>query len=138
MSEAALYTLVDQTLGPWGGQRPIYKANVQTFVTLRQVQPKIPKEFLRQLPLLFPDETSELKLDPSYEPARDNVPPDIMEIPVNEEHVAIFKGLQACNRHGLVVPVGAEHMYYAAIESKSCRLTAIGAHYRKLAEQKRF
>jgi hypothetical protein len=138
ITPAALYTLVDQTLGPWGGQRPIYKANVQTFVTLRQVQPKIPKEFLRRLPVLFPDETSELKLDPSYEPARDNVPPDIMEIPVNEEHVATFKGLQACNRNGLVVPVGTEHMYYAAIESRSCRLTAIGAHYRKLAEQKLF
>jgi hypothetical protein len=138
ITPAALYTLVDQTLGPWGGQRPIYKANVQTFVTLRQVQPKIPKEFLRRLPELFPDETSELKLDPSYEPARDNVPHDIMEVPVNEERVAIFKGLQACNRNGLVVPVGTEHMYYAAIESKSCRLTAIGAHYRKLAEQKRF
>ncbi|WNM07535.1 hypothetical protein RI056_10505 [Komagataeibacter nataicola] len=55
-----------------------------------------------------------------------------------EEHVAVFKGLQACNRNGLVVPVGAEHMYYAAIESKSCRLTAIGAHYRKLAEDKLF
>ncbi|WP_380941490.1 hypothetical protein [Sphingomonas floccifaciens] len=49
----------------------------------------------------------------------------------------IFKGLQACNRNGLVVPVGTEHMYYAAIESRSCRLTAIGAHYRKLAETKR-
>lgn len=138
ITPAALYTLVDQTLGPWGGQRPIYKANVQTFVTLRQVQPKIRKEFLRRLPELFPDETSEFKLDPSYEPARDNVPRDIMEVPVNEERAAIFKGLQACNRNGLVVPVGTEHMYYAAIESRSCRLTAIGAHYRKLAEQKRF
>ncbi|MFY3455542.1 caspase family protein [Achromobacter xylosoxidans] len=138
VTPAALYSLVDQTLGPWGGQRPIYKANVQTFVTLRQVQPKIPKEFLRRLPELFPDEASELKLDPSFEPARDNVPQSVMEVPVNEEHVLIFKGLQACNRNGLVVPVGSEHMYYAAIESRSCRLTAIGAHYRKLAEQKRF
>jgi len=138
ITPAALYTLVDQTLGPWGGQRPIYKANVQTFVTLRQVQPKIPKDFLRRLPELFPDETSELQLDPSYEPARDNVPQNLKEVPVNDEHVAIFKGLQTCNRNGLVVPVGTEHMYYAAIESKSCKLTAIGAHYRKLAEQKRF
>jgi hypothetical protein len=136
ITPAALYSLVDQTLGPWG-QRPVYKANVQTFVTLREVAPKVPKEFLRELPTLFPDEASELQLDPSYEPARDNVPPEIVTIPPNPENVRIFKGLQACNRNGLVMPVGTEHMYYAAIESKTCRLTAIGAHYRKLAETKR-
>ena len=136
ITPAALYSLVDQTLGPWG-QRPIYKANVQTFVWLRQVAPKIPKEFLRELPKIFPDEASECKLDPSFEPARDNVPEEIMAIEPDPENVRIFKGLQACNRSGLVVPVGTEHMYYAAIESKSCKLTAIGAHYRKLAETKR-
>lgn len=136
VTPAALYSLVDQTLGPWG-QRPIYKANVQTFVTLRQVAPKIPKEFLRELPALFPDDASELQLDPSFEPARDNVPPEIMAIPPDPEKVRIFKGLQACNRNGLILPVGCEHMYYAAIESRTCRLTAIGAHYRKLAETKR-
>lgn len=136
VTPAALYSLVDQTLGAWG-QRPIYKANVQTFVTLRQVAPKIPKDFLRELPTLFPDEASELQLDPSFEPARDNVTPEIAAIAPNPENVRVFKGLQACNRNGLVVPVGTEHMYYAAIESKSCRLTAIGAHYRKLAETKR-
>lgn len=138
ITPAAIYALVDQTLGPWGGQRPIYKANVDSFITLRQVAPKIPKEFLRRLPELFPDEASEFKLDPTYEDARDNVPPEIMAIDPIDEHVAIFKGLQKCNRNGLVVPVGTEHMYYAAIESKSCRLTAIGAHYRKLAEEQRF
>jgi hypothetical protein len=136
VTPAALYSLVDQTLGAWG-QRPIYKANVQTFVTLRQVAPKIARDFLRELPTLFPDEAGELRLDPSFEPARDNVPPEIAAIPPDPENVRVFKGLQACNRNGLVVPVGTEHMYYAAIESKSCRLTAIGAHYRKLAETKR-
>lgn len=136
VTPAALYSLVDQTLGPWGA-RPIYKANVQTFVTLRQVAPKIPREFLRELPALFPDEAAELQLDPSFEPARDNVPAEIMAISPDPENVRVFKGLQACNRHGLVVPVGCEHMYYAAIESRTCRLTAVGAHYRKLAETKR-
>lgn len=136
VTPAALYSLVDQTLGAWG-QRPIYKANVQTFVTLRQVAPKISRDFLRQLPILFPDEANELRLDPSYEPARDNVPPEVAAISPDPKNVEVFKGLQACNRNGLVVPVGTEHMYYAAIESRSCRLTAIGAHYRKLAEKKR-
>jgi len=38
---------------------------------------------------------------------------------------------------GLVVPVSEEHMYYAAINSKSCRLTALGGHYWRLVNQKK-
>lgn len=133
VTPAALYSHVDQTLGPWG-QRPVYKANVDSFVALRKVAPKIAPAFLRKLPLLFPEAASPYPLDPTYEPNRDNVPEELMAIAPDPDHVAIFKGLQDCNRHGLVVPVDAEHMYYAAIESKSCRLTALGAHYRKLAE----
>ena len=34
---------------------------------------------------------------------------------------------------GLIVPVGEEHMYYAVMNSKSCRLTALGAQYWRLA-----
>lgn len=136
ITPAALYAHVDQTLGPWE-QRPIYKANVQSFITLRQVSPKIPLETLRQLPKYFPDATSIFALDPSFEPDRQNVPDEFKDVPVNEENAKIFKELQICNRHGLVMPVGAEHMYYAAIGSTGCKLTSLGAHYRKLAEMKR-
>ncbi|WP_255221016.1 caspase family protein [Herbaspirillum rubrisubalbicans] len=136
ITPASLYSHVDQTLGPWE-QRPIYKANVQSFVSLRQVDPKIPLETLRRLVDYFPDPTSVFSLDPSFEPDRQNVPAEYHEIPVNQEHVRIFKELQLCNRFGLVTPVDAEHMYYAAINSTGCRLTALGAHYRKLAEMKR-
>ncbi len=136
ITPAALYAHVDQTLGPWE-QRPIYKANVQSFITLRQVSPKIPLEILRKLPKYFPDVTSIFALDPSFEPDRENVPDEFKDVPVNEENVKIFKELQICNRHGLVKPVGAEHMYYAAIGSTGCELTSLGAHYRKLAQMKR-
>lgn len=132
ITPASIYTLIDQTLGPWK-QRPIYKANVQTFVTLRQVSPKIALEVLRRLPDYFPNPTDVFALDPSFEPDRQNIPQHLRDIPVNQENVRTFKELQACNRHGLVVPVDAEHMYYAAINSTGCRLTALGAHYRKLA-----
>jgi hypothetical protein len=135
ITPAALYSHVDQTLGPWE-QRPIYKANVQTFITLRQVAPKVPLEVLRRLPEYFPDRAHTYALDPSYEEDRRNVP-ELEHIPVDPDHVRIFKELQCCNRHGLVAPYEAEHMYYAAIESKGCRLTALGAHYRKLASMKR-
>jgi hypothetical protein len=133
VTPAALYSLIDQTLGQCE-QRPIYKANVHTFVTLRQMEPKVPLEVLRKLPTYFADPTSEFALDPSFEPDRQNVPDSIKGLPVNAANTAIFKELQKCNRHGLVVPVGTDHMYYAAIESRTCRLTAVGAHYRKLAE----
>lgn len=136
ITPASIYSHVDQTLGAWE-QRPIYKANVQTFVTLRQVTPKIPLEILRRLPEYFPDAAYNFPLDPSYEPDRENVPDEYKSLPVNEENTRVFRELQMCNRHGLVMPVDAEHMFYAAVESKSCKLTALGAHYRKLAEMER-
>ena len=135
ITPASLYSHVDQTLGPWE-QRPIYKANVQTFVTLRQVAPKVPLDVLRRLPAYFPDRAAVFALDPTYEEDRRNVP-ELAHIPVDQDHVRIFKELQCCNRHGLVIPVDTDHMYYAAINSKGCKLTALGAHYRKLAEMKR-
>lgn len=133
ITPASVYSHIDQTLGPWE-QRPIYKANVQTFVTLRSVDPKISLEILRRLPTYFKSATDNFQLDPSFEPDRENIPDEFKHIPVNDDSARIFKELQLCNRHGLVVPVDAEHMYYAAINSKSCKLTALGAHYRKLAE----
>ncbi|MEL7534497.1 MAG: caspase family protein, partial [Bacteroidota bacterium] len=45
--------------------------------------------------------------------------------------------LQMFARNGLVEPVDAEHMYDAAIESKSCQLTLFGKYYRQLVLQKR-
>jgi hypothetical protein len=110
---------------------------VQSFVTLRQIEPRVPMEVLRRLPEYFPDATSVYMLDPSYEPDRNNVPEEYRNIPINQNNVRIFKELQLCNRHGLITPVGVNHMYYAAIESKGCQLTAVGAHYRHLAEIQR-
>ncbi|PHR18658.1 MAG: peptidase C14 caspase catalytic subunit p20 [Sphingopyxis sp.] len=133
VTPASLYSLVDQTLGGWG-QRPIYKANVQKFVTLRQVPPKIAPELLRRLPEWFPTPTHRFPLDPSYEPDRQNIPVEFRDLPVDPHKTAVFKDLQKMNRHGLVVPVDVEHMYDAAIQSTSCKLTGLGSHYRKLAE----
>jgi hypothetical protein len=134
ITPAGLYSLIDQTLGPWE-QRPVYKANVQSFVTLRQVTPKIPLDTLRRLPSYFPHPASDFPLDPSYEPDRSNMPADVLaQFPEDKDKQRIFRELQACNRHGLVTPVCAEHMYFAAMNSTSCKLTALGAHYRRLAE----
>lgn len=134
ITSASVYAQVDQILGPWK-QRPIYKTNVRNLISLREVAPKIPLEILRRLPTYFKNPADRFNLDPSFEPDRENVPKHLQKVPVNDDNAKIFKELQMCNRHGLVAPVDAEHMYYAAINSKSCKLTALGAHYRKLAEE---
>jgi hypothetical protein len=136
ITPASLYAYIDQTLGAHE-QRPIYKANVQRFVTLRRVAPKIPLDVLRKLPVHFPQPAYVFPLDPSYEPDRKNVPEEFRNLPVDPDHVRVFKELQMFNRHGLVTPVGADAMYYAAIHTKGCALTALGRHYRRLAEKGR-
>lgn len=34
-----------------------------------------------------------------------------------------------------MLPVGTEHMYYAAMESRSCRLTPLGSFYLRKAKK---
>ena len=119
ITPGSIYAHIDQSLGAWD-QRPIFKTNVTTFTTLRKVQPPIAQTDLEQLTELFPIKGQELKLDPSFDPTSPNP---------NEENVTKFKLLQKYNRINLVVPVDAEHMYYAAMESKSCKLTILGEHY---------
>ncbi len=136
VTPAALYAHVDQTLGAWE-QRPIYKANVQHFIALREVPPKVPKEVLRRLPKYFPTPSTEFKLDPSFEPDRGEEADKLRDILVDDDNVQIYRELQLCNRHGLVVPTRHEHMWHSAVFSGGCRLTATGAHYRRLAEKKK-
>ena len=136
ITPASLYTHVDQTLGPWN-QRPIYKANVQSFITLRQVDPKVPLEVLRRLPKYFPKPTEVFALDPSFEPDRGEEAERLKDIPINDDNVRVYRELQKCNRFGLVVPMDQPHMWHAAVYATGCKLTASGAHYRRLAEMKR-
>ena len=55
----------------------------------------------------------------------------------NPENTQKFAVLQKYNRVNLVVPVDAPHMWHAAMESKSCKLTVLGEHYRRLVERDR-
>ena len=136
ITPASLYAHVDQTLGAWE-QRPIYKANVQTFITLRSVEPRVPKAVLRRLPDYFPSPGHVFKLDASYEPDRGEEAKRLKGVAVDSDHVRVYRELQQCNRHGLVVPTDHEHMWHAAVFSGGCRLTATGAHFRRLAEKKK-
>jgi len=56
----------------------------------------------------------------------------------NDDNVKVFKDLQLYESVGLIEPVGADHMYFAAMNSKSCKLTLLGLHYWKLSKDKRF
>lgn len=127
VTPGSIYAHIDQSLGPWE-QRPIFKTNVRNFTTLRKVQPPISLSDLREITKLFPVIGQEFVLDPSFEPESEN--------PI-EDNVEKFKILQKYNRINLVIPVDAEHMYFAAMNSKSCKLTILGEHYWKLIKNER-
>lgn len=124
---ASVYAYVDQALGAWD-QRPLFKAHIARLNPLRRCKPAIELELLRLLPEYFPKPQEDFPLDPSYDP--DLAPKD----PVHER---IFGHLQKCRAAHLLVPVGEEHMYYAAKNSKACRLTPLGRHYWRLAKAER-
>jgi hypothetical protein len=125
ITPGSVYAHIDQSLGPWQ-QRPVFKTNVKSFVSLREVNTPISNSELRLISRCFPGPGHEFHLDPSYEP--EGPCPDA-------DRTRVFAILQKFNRVNLVVPVGAPHMYHAAMESKTCRLTALGEHYRRLVER---
>ncbi|HFQ5318993.1 TPA: caspase domain-containing protein [Vibrio vulnificus] len=127
ITPGSIYAHIDQSLGPWE-QRPIFKTNVKNFTTLRKVQPPIQLSDLKKITELFTDPSIEFQLDPSFEP--DSATP-------NEDNAEQFAILQKFNRINLVVPVGEDHMYYAAMNSKSCKLTVLGVHYWNLVTNNR-
>jgi len=138
ITPGSIYAYVDQALGPWG-QRPIFKTNISHFTSLRTIAPSVPLETLRKICTYFPSAEEEHKLDPSYEYTNspDDPPPKVVEPVADPNHVAIFKDLQKFESVGLVTPIGEEHMYFAAMNSKSCRLTALGFQYWRLVKEKR-
>lgn len=120
---ASVYAYVDEALGGWE-QRPLFKSHVSKLLSLRSCPPAVDAKILRLLPKYFRSPQDPHVLDPSYEPTAE---------PKHPEHEAIFADLQKLRAARLVVPIGEEHMYYAAMNSKSCKLTALGAYYWHLA-----
>lgn len=134
VTPGSVYAHIDQSLGAWE-QRPVFKTNVKQFVSLRKVAPPIALSELQKINDLFPSPGFEYQLDPSYEPeekGRDQGMPA-----PDPKNTQVFLLLQKYNRLNLLTPVGAPHMWHAAMQSKSCKLTALGEHYRRLAEKGR-
>ena len=130
VTPGSIYAYIDRSLGGWA-QRPLFKANIKRFVSLRKNVPPIRINELRRIVDIFEKPMEEYKLDATYEHDKHEV--DNKE--KNEEHERIFALLQKYVSLGLVVPVGADHMYYAAIKNKSCKLTAQGRHYWNLVKK---
>ncbi|QBP40159.1 hypothetical protein [Paenisporosarcina antarctica] len=93
---------------------------------------------LRKIIEYFPTPQEEYNLDPSYEDTNSEiVEHSIIRPYAIPENVAIFKNLQQFQDVGLVVPIESDYMYFAAMNSKSCRLTSLGHHYWRLVKDKR-
>lgn len=133
ITPGSLYSYVDEALGAWD-QRPLFKTNVSSFAVIRRVQPKVDLAVLRKLVDYFPTPTTEHQLDPSYEPERSGKEPEGFPEPDPVNNV-IFADLQEMVKASLILPVDAPHMWHAAINSKSCRLTAMGKQYWRLASE---
>jgi hypothetical protein len=127
ITPGSVYAHIDQALGPWE-QRPMFKTNVRRFISLRETPAPIELDDLKRITELFPDAGFEFPLDPSYEPESESPDP---------EKTKLFAIIQKYSHVNLVKPVDADHMYYAAMESKACRLTALGVHYWNLVYKKR-
>lgn len=135
VTPGSVYAHIDQSLGTWG-QRPLFKTNVRSFVSLRRAKPPIAIEELKALATHFPAAGFRLQLDPSFEPERSpeqQLDPTIP--PPDPRNTAVFKVLQNYVRVNLVRPVGAPHMWHAAMGRHSCELTVLGRHYRNLVAQ---
>jgi hypothetical protein len=134
ITPGSVYAHIDQSLGAWE-QRPVFKTNVRQFVSLRKVPPPIPLADLRRIKEFFPSPGFEFPLDPSYEPEMKGRDPGML--PPKPQNTERFAVLQRFNRLNLLVPVDTPHMWNAAMESKKCKLTVLGEHYRRLAEKNR-
>lgn len=124
ISPSSIYDYVEKSLAPWE-QRPVFKANVQSSICLRHEKSRIEIKDLRRITELFYDSHSEIQLSPRYEMDKKDADDKTYD-PEKEEDFRVLRKMNAVN---LVVPVGEEYMYWAAIRYKSCKLTARGRQY---------
>lgn len=130
-----IYAYIDKALGPWE-QRPVFKTNVTQFSPLRKVIPQVNEHIIRKITTYFNTPDMEFKLDPSFEPTNaPDVCHEIVEPYAIDNHVQMFSDLQKLEGIGLVVPCEEDHMYFAAMKSKACRLTLLGQHYWRLVKE---
>lgn len=135
ITPGGVYAYIDKSLGPWE-QRPVFKTNVTSFSPLRKVLPQVNADVIRRIVSYFKSPDVEFMLDPSYEPTNScAIKHEIIEPYANESNTKVLSDLQKLEGIGLVIPCGEQHMYFAAMNSKSCRLTPLGKHYWRLVNE---
>ena len=140
VTPGSVYSYIDSSLGNFD-QRPLFKSHVQSFVTIRTAEQKMKMHEIRRLMNLFKTEDFLYQLNPSFEPT--NYPgskgigkEDLKKPYFDETNGKIFALLQKSASNGLVQPFKEDHMFYAAMNSDSCCLTALGKHYWWLVKNK--
>ena len=125
----SVYAYIDRFFSA-SEQRPVFKTNATEFVPIRHVTPKVAPNAIRQIATLFPKPFDEFRLDPSYEVTNS---PDtrvqLVEPYADPDHVKVMDTLQELASIGFVRPVDEKHMFYAAMNNKSCKLTDLGRYY---------
>lgn len=132
-----IYAYIDRSFGAWG-QRPVFKTNVTEFAPIKTVKPEVSLDEIKKITSLFMSMNDELLLNPSFEFT--NNPMEVHKLVkpyANADNVTKFKTLQKLHSIGLVNPVGTPHMYFAAMENKSCRLTELGKYYWRLVKNEK-
>lgn len=125
ISVGNIYAYVDRSLGVWQ-QRPLFRVNLKTFSTIREVQPAIEIRFIKSIVDLFETAESVLFLDPSFEASSENA---ILE------NLEKFEALRKLSRINLVKTSNDEQLYFTAMNSGSCCLTERGKHFHMLVSE---
>lgn len=120
----AVHNHVNQLLAA-SRQQPIFKTYTSKIIQLRKCPPKIEMDTLLKITDYFPNIDDHHHLSPAYEPSAK---------PKNKKKEKIFGHLQEMRALNLVEPCGKKHMYYAAMKSKSCKLTLLGQFYWKMID----
>ena len=123
VSAASIYGYAEQALGSWQ-QRPMYKSHARTLDPVRLCTPAVSDEALRRLPKLFRAPFMPYAMDPSYEHT---------DAAAKPEHVELFNLFKTLRNARLLIAEDNLDLYYAALGSKSVRLTPLGQFYWKLA-----
>ncbi len=116
---SSVYSYVSEVLGHWD-QSPHFMGSLSKMTTLRRAAATVSDDELRNLRAWFDSVDCEFALDPSFEPSAE---------PRSEENERTFAVLQKFRNARLIVPVGEEHLYDAAMNSKACALTPTGKFY---------
>lgn len=135
VTPGGIYSYIENSLNAWE-QRPLFKANLSSFFVIRKCEPKITLKNLIRCLDLFKSDDDDYMLDPSYEKTNfEGSEHYHIEPYCTKEHVKIFTLLQKCNHCGLILPNGSDDMYFAAMNSKSCKLSLLGRYYWQLHEK---